>query len=216
MAGAGTDPRDWFSVAERLQAHLEAAFAHRKHAAEAPADWEAAVILFWGDMGAGTSAMMAHEAAGWFKQGRPFLHGGGFNFGRVLQPWEWSVNVPSNSVVANPPILPTLIDGLLEKGCRILLERGPDVMDHAMRQRITEVRVASWRKSRFEPDNPVLAYHRLPDHPLRDVSPALLRRHVLTGPFDNVQRITGAAARAALLLTDTFGATPTVSRDTEA
>lgn len=201
---ASGDPRDWFTIAQRMQAHLEANFAYRKHAGEETPDWEAALILFWGDMGSGVSALMADEAAGWFKRGRPFLHSGGFTFGRVLRPWEWSTDVPPRSVVTGLPNVPQLIDPLLEKECRILMDRGPDMMARAMRQRITEARVASLRMTCFDPVNPVLAYHRLPDYPLREVSPAQLQGDALTEPFDSVQRVTGAEARTALLLTDTF------------
>lgn len=203
---ASADPRDWFTVAERMQAHLEATFAYREAPGEVDPEWESAMILFWGDMGAGASALICHEAAQWFRKGHPFFHAGGFTFGRLIDRLGLTFSVesiPPNSVVAGLINVPQVIDALLAKGCRILMERHPDVMHRAMRERVTEVRVASWRKSRFEPENPVLAYHRLAGYPLRDTPPDRMRS-ALSEPFDNVQRITGVEARTALLLTDTF------------
>ena len=213
---ASGDPRDWFTVDERLQGHLEAQYAFRKHRGEDSSEWESAVILFSGPMGSGNSVLMSHEACKWFKLGHPFFQGGGHLFGRHLVAkdlLDWHHNVPEKSVVAVDAlevfdILQLL--ALIQKGCRVLIKEDWRRLGTEMRDRISEIRMPSRRGSWFYTDRQELAYQRIDGYPLRGLPDVLLDQLVFarpagkSHPAGKSQHITGAEARTALLLTDTF------------
>ena len=212
VLAAYADPRDWFTYEERLRALLEITFACRSAAGDASDDWEPAVILFLGSMGSGTSALMAHEAARWYRLGHPFFHGGGFTFGRrlmALDLLDWHHRVPYRSVVCVEGLEffdDVQLLALKQRGCRVLLRLPPYMLSRAARKEVTEVRESSRRDSRFEADEPILAYRRACP-PRLDISTALLRQGSGRPPFDQTaHRITGAEALEALLLTATFQA----------
>ena len=209
VARSAGDPRDWFTAAERLQAHIEAKFGYRKAAGEDDPDWEPALILFCGDMGSGVSACIAHEAATWFKRGHPFFHYGDFNFGwRLgLDIHHTAAHMPIGSVVALRSGTLEVIEVLLEKCCRVLLEGPPWSLPHRIREKVTEVRLATRPKSPYatiawDPANPVLVYQLWDDPDLADL-PVDWRQSRFDPQLERVE-IAGGEARTALLLTGTF------------